>query len=241
MTMADDMSHLSVTSYNIHHGEGMDRVLDIDRIAGVISSTAPDLVALQEIDRGCTRSGNRDTLAELSEALGMAYCFGKTIDLQGGEYGIGVLSRFPIMSSRTHLLPSEDEQRCVLETTVDTGDITGLLCFASVHMDFPSEEVRIRQISALLEVFRDRSGPIILAGDFNDERSHTSVKMMAEAGWEILDRDGQKTFPSPEPEIEIDFVMLRNLGHIAAQSCVVDERVASDHCPVHSMIHVSTS
>ncbi len=51
---------LELMSYNIRHGVGMDGVLDLERIAEVINRERPDLVALQEIDRNCTRSGNRD-------------------------------------------------------------------------------------------------------------------------------------------------------------------------------------
>ena len=39
---------LRVLSYNIHHAEGVDRQLDVERIARVILSVKPDLVALME-------------------------------------------------------------------------------------------------------------------------------------------------------------------------------------------------
>lgn len=42
--------------HNIHHGEGVDRKLDLPRIAGVIKSVKPDLVALQEGDQGTERT-----------------------------------------------------------------------------------------------------------------------------------------------------------------------------------------
>ena len=47
-----------VMTYNIHHGEGTDSVIDMERIAQVINKWSPDLVALQEVDNGTTRSGN---------------------------------------------------------------------------------------------------------------------------------------------------------------------------------------
>ena len=40
---------LRILSYNIHHGEGMDGKLDLPRIASVITSVQPDIVALQEV------------------------------------------------------------------------------------------------------------------------------------------------------------------------------------------------
>ena len=59
-----------VMTYNIHHGEGTDSILDIKRIAQVINKWSPELVALQEVDNGTTRCGNineADTLAMLTE------------------------------------------------------------------------------------------------------------------------------------------------------------------------------
>ena len=41
---------IRVLTYNIHHGEGMDGVIDLERIANVIRQTEADLVALQEVD-----------------------------------------------------------------------------------------------------------------------------------------------------------------------------------------------
>ena len=51
---------LRVMTYNIHVGVGMDKKLDLARIAGVISAQHPDLVGLQEVDRGVTRTQGID-------------------------------------------------------------------------------------------------------------------------------------------------------------------------------------
>ena len=54
---AETPPSLRLVSYNIHHGEGMDRKLDLARIAAYLRAQAPDVVALQEVDQGCRRSG----------------------------------------------------------------------------------------------------------------------------------------------------------------------------------------
>ncbi|MGB9623936.1 MAG: endonuclease/exonuclease/phosphatase family protein [Phycisphaerae bacterium] len=51
---------LHVLTYNIHQGEGMDRRLDLERIAKVIREAKPDLVAFQEVDRGAERTRRVD-------------------------------------------------------------------------------------------------------------------------------------------------------------------------------------
>lgn len=75
---------LRVLSYNIHHGEGVDGKFDLERIAKVIQSVNPDLVALQEVDRNTTRASDVDQAQELAELTGMHMAYGKALDYQGG-------------------------------------------------------------------------------------------------------------------------------------------------------------
>ena len=67
---------LRVVSYKIKHGRGMDGQVNLERIAAVLRALKPDLVALQEIDNMCTRSGSIDEAAALGKLLGMEHRFG---------------------------------------------------------------------------------------------------------------------------------------------------------------------
>src|SRR5262245_12961345 len=85
---------ISVLSYNIHHANPPSRadVIDIEAIAKVINQQQPQLVALQELDVHTKRSGvTLHEAQELGRLTGMQYYFFKTIDYDGGEYGIGIL------------------------------------------------------------------------------------------------------------------------------------------------------
>ncbi|MCA1631705.1 MAG: metal-dependent hydrolase, partial [Acidobacteria bacterium] len=59
-----------VMSYNVHVGVGMDRKLDLPRVAEVIRRERPDLVGLQEVDRGVERTGRVDQIEELARLTG---------------------------------------------------------------------------------------------------------------------------------------------------------------------------
>ena len=48
---------LRLLAYNIRHGEGTDRKLDMERTAKVITELKPDLVALQEVTRSPNAPG----------------------------------------------------------------------------------------------------------------------------------------------------------------------------------------
>src|SRR5258705_8222582 len=95
-TQAAKKSTLRVMTYNIHVGVGMDKKLDLQRIADVINHEHPDLVGLQEVDRGVKRTEGKDEIGELAAMTHMDYAFAHNLDYQGGQYGVAILSRFLI-------------------------------------------------------------------------------------------------------------------------------------------------
>ena len=96
---------IRVLSYNIRQGEGLDGCVDLERTAEVIRRADPDLVALQEVDTCCERSGNQDTPALLGQVLGMEHRSGRCMAYQGGEYGMAVLSRLPVTDTIPQTVP----------------------------------------------------------------------------------------------------------------------------------------
>lgn len=229
---SSEKTSLKILSYNIKHGRGMDGKVDLRRIATVVRSLSPDLVALQEIDRNCTRSGSTDLTAELAAMLRMEGRFGKFMDYQGGEYGMAVLSKFPILSHRVHILPRGAEPRCSLEVKVRPGGGFGEIRLFGVHHDWTRENLRLSQCESLLKQIGKNPGPVILAGDFNAGRKSQSVRLLVDSGFEILTNDQTNTFPSHKPKVEIDFIMSKGLSFTHFTHKVVDEKNASDHRPV---------
>ena len=86
-------------TYNIHVGVGMDKKLDLQRIADVINQERPDLVGLQEVDRNVRRTEGKDEIAELAAMTQMEFAFAPNLDYQDGKYGVAILSRWPIKST----------------------------------------------------------------------------------------------------------------------------------------------
>ena len=119
---SDGRPSLTVLAYNIHHGEGVDKRLDLRRIAALIVETGADVVALQEIDDGCRRTDGLDQARRLAELTGMHHAFGPFFDYQGGRYGMALLSRLPMEDVRNIRLPDGAEPRAALAATVQTAD-----------------------------------------------------------------------------------------------------------------------
>jgi endonuclease/exonuclease/phosphatase family metal-dependent hydrolase len=223
---------LRVLSYNIHHGVGNDEVLDVDRIARLIRSLDPHLVALQEVDNRTERTGGVDQAAELGRLTGMSPVFGKFMDFQGGEYGMAVLSVLPIVASRNHRLPEGAEARSALVVRGRLPQDHGELTFAGIHFYRTAEE-RMAQARRLLEILALEEGPVILAGDFNSTPDSAVMSLISQT-FTVPDKGSDRfTFPSHRPEREIDFVVWRPGDRfVAVESRVIDEPVASDHRPV---------
>src|SRR4051812_44008771 len=84
---------LRVMTYNIQHGAGTDQKVNLPRLAEVINREHPDLVGLQEVDRGVERTQHVDEIAELARMTKMEYAFAYNLHYQGGQYGVAILSR----------------------------------------------------------------------------------------------------------------------------------------------------
>lgn len=228
---------LRVLTYNTHHGEGTDGVLDLERIARVISAASPDLVALQEIDVRAQRTGSVDQAAELARLTGMHHAFGRFMDFQGGQYGLAILSRYPLENVRTiELPPGEHEPRTALAATVTpTGrpPVT-LVC---LHLDWLRDDAnRYAQARALIAAI-EHDRPVILAGDFNDRPGSRTMEAFDAHFVNAEKPDGARnTFPSHAPDHEIDFIMYGPASAFTGEARVLDERVASDHRPVLAVL-----
>lgn len=223
-----------VLTYNIHHGRGFDDNVDLQRIAKVIKSAEPDLVALNEVDKGVNRSGNMDEPAELGKLTGMYAAFEKNIDHDGGEYGNAILSRWPIQKTENVRLPSlyQGEQRGMLMVHIEPEDGQPLW-FAATHLDYrPDNAERLASAKMIEQLMANRFGrqPVLLAGDFNAQPNSRVIKQFSQ-NWLVA--DSEHTFPANKPVRRIDYVMAQpaNLWKVKSAK-VLDAPVESDHRPV---------
>jgi endonuclease/exonuclease/phosphatase family metal-dependent hydrolase len=232
---------LRVLCYNIHHAEGVDGKLDVPRIARVILSVKPDLVALQEMDQKTKRTRNVDQLAELARLTKMNSAFGANIDFQGGHYGNAILSRFPITRHENHHLPNVDsgEQRGVLESVIRISE-EEIILFLATHLDHrrPDQERRAsaKFINRMIGS-RDKL-PAILAGDFNDVPSSPTLTEVGKL-WLRTNPEMNPTVPVAKPVRQIDYILVRPKNRWKViETRVLDEAVASDHRAIFAVIEL---
>ena len=222
---------IRIVAYNIHHGEGMDGQVDLERIAALINDLRPDLVALQEVDHSVERTGFVDQATELGELTGLTATFGEFMRYQGGEYGMAVLSRWPIVATRNHRLPDGAEPRSALALRVRSPASGRELEFVGIHLYRTADE-RMAQAQQLADIYRSTQTPVILAGDFNSTPDSEVISLLARS-WHFVRKGADHfTFPSTLPAREIDFVAYRPVRFKVLGQRLLDEPVASDHRPL---------
>ncbi|HRA89716.1 MAG TPA: endonuclease/exonuclease/phosphatase family protein, partial [Planctomycetaceae bacterium] len=178
---------------------------------------------------------------ELARLTGMQVVFGANIKLQSGHYGNVILSKFPIIRSRNHLLPCFDngEQRGVLES--DIALPTGVsLKFLATHFDYrPNDAERLASAAAIQTLIQDPDErPALLAGDLNDTIGSPTLDFLLKE-WSRTSDEVQPTIPVSKPAQQIDFVLFRPAArwHVV-ESKVLDESVASDHRPILAVLEL---
>ena len=98
---------VKVMSYNIYSGQkAYSGKKGMEAIAQVIKKINPDLAGLQEFETKTNKVGKADIIALMKEVTGMPYAFFvKTRDVDGGEYGNLILSKYPISDEVNYDLP----------------------------------------------------------------------------------------------------------------------------------------
>jgi endonuclease/exonuclease/phosphatase family metal-dependent hydrolase len=225
-----------VMTWNIHHGEGLDGRVDLERIAALIRSEKPDIVGLQEVDKGVTRTQGRDLPAEIAALTGMTPVFSKNINFQGGEYGNATLSRWPVVVATNHhyAMLREGEQRGLLQTTIDLGGRP--LGFWNTHIDHRRDDSeRVSNVQEIRRHLATSLMPVVLVGDFNDfpdSRVHRGLLEIFRDSWlEAGEGDGA-TFPAEPAGRRIDYIWIQRDAPLRARSIRVVKTDASDHWAV---------
>lgn len=238
----DAIVDLRVATYNIHRSRGMDRRTQPERIAAVLATIDPDVVALQEVI-GAGPSGEGHA-AQLGAALGMGWVMAATRTLRRHQFGNAVLSRFPIREhSRIDLSWKTCEPRGSQRVAIDLGHNTCLQIY-NAHLGTALLERR-HQAPRLASWIHDRSvsDPKILLGDFNEWGRGLVADVLAEHLNSIdlfphLRR--RRTYPGFFPVLHLDHIYFK--GNIEIRRVELPRSrlalVASDHLPLVADIRI---
>ena len=219
-------------SYNVRHCAGMDDQVNVSRVSRVIRTEDPDIVAVQELDSMCTRSGSVYQLQQMSVLTRLKPTFAKAIPFGGGSYGVGILSKVLPLSVKRVPLPGKEPRVlliCEFETYV----------FACTHLDLV-EENRMASIPIILAEAERFDKPFIMAGDWNDAPTTNFMKELRKS-FKPMNMAFLPTFPADKPTTCIDYIAyyIPNGQVRVGTSKVINEPLASDHRPITYDFHSS--
>lgn len=229
-----------IITFNIHHAEGDDAKVDLDRIARVVLGAKPDIVCLQEVDRNLPRTGNLDFPALLGEKLKMRAIFDANYRFDNGEYGNATFSNLEAVSWQNHKLPGPAglEPRGCLEVKFKVGDAT--LSVLNTHLGLKREE-REEQAAAILAFLP--AGHAVLAGDLNETPTGKPVLQLLTRlsdTFNAVATAPAKTFSTTVLNRRIDYV-LASPGIRVRESRILNDleaATASDHLPYVTEIEI---
>lgn len=160
---------LTVMSFNIRLGLGqadpfgviyqMNWGRELDGVIEAIRSVDPVIVGLQEV-------AGIDQMIKIAKALNMNYAFEwhDTGSNREPWWGVGILSKFKILSSKgVQISSGTGNTKHIVIATVDAGDRD--LMFVSVHKD--KDLYDGSSITNILANVKNAKMPVVLIGDFN--------------------------------------------------------------------------
>lgn len=234
---------LRVMTYNIRSGNG-----DLARTADAIRASAPDILALQEVDvHWAERSGFADQATELGQRLHMQVRFARIYRRPGTdsaqpprEFGVALLSRYPIVAWRNDTLtrlstqdknPVPAPMLGLLEARINVSG-TAVRVF-NTHLDYRSDpRVRQQQVREMLAYIGDSSVPTLVFGDMNAKPDAPELQQLLgrlHDAWPASAGPGF-TYPAEAPTERIDYVLVSRQFRVSSALVPVTE--ASDHRPV---------
>lgn len=241
---------------------------DLNALAASLAQLGADVIALQEVDRDLQRSGAVDQVAWLARRLDMEGVFAPALvgspderwqpapnhddpgesdrpgDPGGSAYGVGLLTRLPVVAVRRRRLPGggsgrrppatptspgwDREPRVALRVDVDVAGTT--LAVTTTHLSYLPWR-GLRQLLTAARFAEDAGGPAVLLGDLN--LPPVAVRAVLR-GWAHL--GGGETYPAHDPRLQVDHVLVR--GRVEAADVGVGDRLTSDHLPLVATLRV---
>lgn len=186
----DPANLLTFMTFNIRHAKGLDNQVRLQSVRDALLQGKADLIALQEVDRFQLRSGVQDQARALAQSTGMTCLYAPAIKQGVSQYGIALLSRFPLVNPHTYPLPGEKEPRVVLtaELALSGTEVSGpepsrgkqeRVTVVTTHLGVTRAD-RERQMPELLHILKGIRTPIVLLGDLNMSDQDPLMKQLNE-------------------------------------------------------------
>lgn len=240
--LGENVLELKVMTFNIHHGQGMDKQANLYRIAEIIDRCDADIVGLNEVDKHFSnRSRYEDQISWLAKHLKMEQAFSPSISKKSKnvprirEYGNALLSRYPILSKKNqsiNLLPGFTEGRSILDVLIRINE--QIVQIFVTHLSLNPFLHRIQR-DFIINQLHKNSCPKIIMGDWNmrpGSKGWRKITSLVQDAWHIGGKGAGYTYPSLHPRTRLDYIFVDQRIKVVETKVVTISPEASDHLPI---------
>lgn len=269
---------IRVASYNMAHGRGgklgaknrshknpEEHFKHLNRIVEQIKEEDPDIVLLNEVDFASAWSFNINQARYIGEKGGYSHILEqKNMDVSFPFFrycfGNALLSKFPIKNElfidfeplsklEDMFIGNHDAFFCELELPSGPAGVFG------IHLEYRSEEIRVRCADHLFKMCSTLKYPVIILGDFNSTLPGLPKVMTSESGENAMgsllgkygftsyltEPSGKEnyTFPSEKPDRLIDWIIAKNIRGFSNSKAIQSN--LSDHLMIVTEIELDHS
>jgi endonuclease/exonuclease/phosphatase family metal-dependent hydrolase len=225
-----EKASLVVMTYNIQEANDATAEKSFDRQLALIRKVSPDILSLQETDSTRISLNNNDYVRYFADNLGYYSYYGPTT--VAGTYGTAILSKFPLLDTRTMYTYSDTDEIGIAEVQIE---VNGLRFYIyDVHPD-GSDTAKLAFAQALLKRSEDKTYVIAL-GDYNlrdHEQAYQLINSVFTNAWTSvypskISTDGVDM----SGDNRIDHIFVSHSLGVRAPTYLLPPESATDH-PAH--------
>lgn len=245
-----ERNSLKVVTYNIHKGfSPIKGQFILHKVRELLCAIDPDIIFLQEIQGEHQKHRTRilgwpegSQFEFLAQEIWPHFAYGKNAIYRLGHHGNAILSKYPFCFwENIDISIQKRASRSLLHGVIKLlprNEVVHVIC---VHFGLLKFE-REKQLKTLCEHIRriiPNDEPLLIAGDFNDWRSHISSELentldLQEVFKKLRGRYA-KSFPAWRPTLAVDRIYYRGLKpELCTRLSQSPWRTLSDHLPLYA-------
>lgn len=241
---------IKILTYNIHKGFSYNKTrFVLHQIREMLLHVDADIIFLQEIHGMHSKHEQRiqdwpkeSQFEFLAEEIWPHYAYGKNAIYKMGHHGNAILSKYPFTFwENIDVSIQKRASRSLLHGVLEIPKAKKPLHVICVHFGLLKFE-RDQQLASLSERIRlsvPANEPLVIAGDFNDWRSHVSAQLETTLGideiFKTLRGKYAKSFPAWQPTLPVDRIYYRNVHpELCKRFNQYPWRSLSDHLPLYA-------
>ena len=210
-------STVSVATYYLNSGFNANGEFELELAGRTIEASLADIVILQQVDAGRPVAFGVDEAEFLARRLKMYSAYQSGV---GKLIGVAILSRWPIVETRTTVLPAATASTSGLRVVVRDSATGRTLTIIAAQVLPGNEQSRLNQVYAL-QSLAGESTPLMIGVDLDASPDDVTYKQLMSGGY--LDPDVSLgvergfTTPADNPTLRSDYVFLRGLIPLASR------------------------